>query len=122
MNQKEKIKKLIEERSKLFDSEGEMLDEEEIDAYAKVIEKKLEVYIDILEPDFVLEAVTHLGWLPQLIYDDDGHWAVTEQGVSNVVDVFEEDYQQVSSVTDKKAWKDNIKDAVKYYILEYEKD
>jgi len=116
------IKELIKTRQGFFDSDDEITDEKKVDEYAVKINEHLKQYIDELDPDFVLDSVTHLGCWPQLIYDDDGHWAVSEEGISNVIDTTKETYQQTTTVSDNKSWKDNIRDAVKYYILYYEED
>jgi len=116
------IEKLIKTRKGFFDSDGEMSDEKKIDEYAAKINELLKKHIDELDPEFILEAVTHLGCWPQLIYDDDGHWAVSEEGISNVIDVTKDTYQQTTTVSDTNSWKGNIRDAVKYYILHYEED
>lgn len=130
MNKETKeIHDLVNIRNSLFDKETHEISEDhtesEIDDYAKQINGLLIKYIDKLTPDFVLETVTHLGCWPQLIYDDDGHWAVTEHGFSNVLGISEteekEDYHQTSVVTEHNSWKDNIRDAVKYYI-EHDED
>jgi len=34
--------------------------------------------------DFIIETVTHFGWCPQVLYDDDGRFAVTNAGMSPV--------------------------------------
>jgi len=114
------IENLISSRNKLFDKDGEMLDEKKIDEYTNKINELIKKHIDSLDSVFVLEAVTHLGCWPCIIYDDDGHWAVTEENNSPVETT--PPYCNNSAITDVKSWKDNIRDAVKYYVLHYEEE
>ncbi len=70
---KTRIETLIKKRKQLKN-------EKQIDLNKKEILSCLKNGFDELECDFILDSLTYLGWAPQLIYDDNGEWAVCGEG------------------------------------------
>lgn len=121
MEPKSKIKRLITQRKKYFSPDGDTLDESKIDELAGKIEQSIKDNFTDLASDFILDSLTHLGCCPQLIYDDNGHWAVVED-INCPVPLEEGEYVDniYIVIKDKNSWQDTIRKAVKYYIFSYE--
>ena len=129
---KEDIQNLIEERKKYLDilegswdkdkgNFGEYTIEEpdEINDLAEDIRKALQEGVEELECDFILESLTMLGDAPQLVYDDNGHWAVTGDGYSAVPTTDSGKFDGGESFTtfvEPGDWKDTIREAIKKYV------
>lgn len=129
---KEKIQKIIDERQKIWqkhqdswdDNIGEygdytMEEPEEIDVLGKQIDELLKKHRDELPVDFILESYTMLGQAPQIIYDDNGHWAVTSSGFSSFPMTesgkFEGD-ESFTAFVEPDMWKSTIREALNHYI------
>ncbi len=69
-----------------------------------------------MQPHEILEALTHRGYAPTLLYDDDGHWLVTDSGLTPIGDNVDDIY--VTYVEENAKWYDNISEAVHAYLLE----
>ena len=50
-----------------------------------------------------------------ILNDDNGHWAVSDEGIQPVVTGKPQDLQQ-TFYTEKKMWKKSIREAIRYYI------
>ena len=114
---------IIEKRNSFWDEEsGEYdkdgydcaEDEKKIDELATEIEKYIKNYFDSLPFDFVIEQLSNLGQAPCLIYDDNGHWAVTGSGYASVS--LEVDDWEGSFFVKKNEWKNSPKEALYNYI------
>lgn len=66
--------------------------------------------------EYVLEELANIGHCPALIFDDNGHWAVTSAGVQDVS--LEEGPSDISTCffIEAEEWKDTIREAVLYYL------
>lgn len=132
MDRQQEISDLIQEREGFLktyhdswdDNEGDfgdytMEEPKEIDEIGEKILKGLKKHRDQLQVDFIIESLTMLGDAPQLIYDDNGHFAVTGSGFAPVPMTdsgkFEED-EQFMSVVGPEQWKDTIREALNHYL------
>lgn len=70
-------------------------------------------------PHEILEELSKRGYAPTLLYDDDGHWRVSDGGVSPAPG---EHGSFISFVEEGEVWFDNITDAVNAYLKETEED
>lgn len=70
---------------------------------------------DELPIDRILEKLSHIGHAPNLIYDDNGNWAVLSEGVQSVRTSDEQDLWTSFEVK-AKYFKPTIREAVKYYL------
>ncbi len=63
-----------------------------------------------------LEALTHLGCAPNLLYDDNGHWAISSMGMQNVPEGDEPEDMNMVVFIEAKSWKDTIYEAILFYL------
>lgn len=126
---KEKIQSLIDKRESILQEHYDSWDEdkedyaiewpEQIDILAKEISDAISAGRDSLDCDFILESYTMLGLAPQLIYDDNGHWAVTDDGYSSVPMTEDGKFDGPESfvaIAHPEQWKDTIREALYHYI------
>ncbi len=90
--------------------------DKEVDQIQKKISNYIRKYPDEFEVDFILETWTHFGAAPQLVYDDNGYFAVTDAGYFPVVFGKQKIEGSMQIVVEKKQWKKTIREAVKYYL------
>ena len=103
------------ERDSLFGADDS---DPRIDSLAKELWKALEENIDTLDCDFVLETIASMGGSPSLVNDDNGMWAVTEDGYQPVVFGDERLLGAITLYFDEgEVWQPSIKEAIKYYVL-----
>lgn len=114
---KERILELDKLRYKLLDR-GDISLDNQIDEYAKQIGEIMIKNYDSLEFDFVFEQLTRLGDSPNLLYDDNGMFAVIGDGFQTVVTESPTDYFESSFfVRDKNVWAETPREALKKYLL-----
>jgi len=89
----------------------------EIDELAVIIEEFIKENLYYLDVDFVLESLTKLGQAPNLLYDDNGHFACTGCGFQSVPEDLDEPGDIKSSFfVEKKEWKNTIREAIAHYL------
>ena len=93
-------------------------DEEKIDELAKEILSYIKAYYEQLPFDFIMEQLSHLGWCPNLLNDDNGHWAIATDGFQNVVFGDEPEDVETSFFVETKYWKKTPKEALLTYLNE----
>lgn len=128
---KDEIQRLLDKRKNLLDEYEDFWDEEsmsytieepkEIDELSEKIIEKIVTGREFLEIDFIIESITHLGAAPNLLYDDNGYFAMTSDGYQTVVSESPADIE-TSFLVPARKWKPNIREAVIYYLLEDEED
>lgn len=130
MNTYELINKLSYKRQELWkqyeDSwveiaqKYDMEEPKDIDILGEEILLLLQQNFDSLPVDFIIEELTKLGQAPSLIYDDNGHFAITSDGYSSICD--EPQDAQVFCFVSKSQWKPTIREALKYYMFSCDED
>lgn len=70
---------------------------------------------EITSSDFML-GITHFGFAPSLVFDDNGHWAISDEGYQNVPMGDEPEDISLTIFIEAKAWKPTIREAIEYYI------
>ena len=126
---KEEISKLIEKRSGFWKTYQDSWDEKkgeykisepkEIDELEKEIRSAIDTHKDELPVDFILESLTHLGCAPQVVYDDNGHFAISSSGMSPVpmTDSGKFDETEVfQTIVEPEQWRDTIREALNHYL------
>jgi hypothetical protein len=68
-----------------------------------------------MKPHEILEELSKRGYAPTLLYDDDGHWLVTDTGMQPI-SYKDGEYTNFVDTNDK--WSDNITDAVNIYLVQ----
>jgi hypothetical protein len=91
-------------------------DEKKIDDIAAEIEKSIRDHFEFLPFDFIMEQLANLGHAPNLLYDDNGLWAVTSTGFQTVVCGDEAQDVETHFFVDMKYWKNTPKEALHYYL------
>lgn len=127
-NIKDVIEKISEERYKFQQDEDKSWDEktnknkidhgEIIDRLGKAISKHIKNHFDDLEFDFIFDELTKLGDAPSLIYDDNGHFAISSIGIQSVsCEDFPADFEATMFIK-AKDFRDTPKEALKAYIFD----
>lgn len=113
---------LLETRENSFDpSIGEYGDytipeDERIDEFGNKIYTLLKDFQDELPFEFIIEELTKLGAAPNLLYDDNGHFAISGDGFQPVsLDIKVSDLT-ISTLITKNQWKPTIREALKHYL------
>ena len=123
---KNKIIELILKRNRFIDIYYDSFDEitfeytieepKEIDDIGDEIRTLIKSGIKTLDVDFILESLTTLGDAPQMMYDDNGHFAFSGDCLAPVTsDKFDENVQFTVFI-EPDYWFDNIRDALEYYL------
>lgn len=111
----EEIQLLIKERLSII-KKGKSQTDPQVDEISEDITNSLIEYFDDYEVDFILETLTHFGDAPNLIYDDNGLFAVTCDGYQPVVTGNQKIEGEFIVFVEKKQWKKTIREALKYYL------
>ena len=120
---KQDVIDLISERKNFFgDEEDEGYGKNPlIGEYARKILNKLKSEKDELEVDFIVESLTHLGYAPNIYYDDNGYFACSDDGIETFP--LEEGPQDIELhvCIGKGSWKETIRQAVYNYLKNLKK-
>jgi len=134
MNKHEqKLKEMVDKRLAIYktyedswdddagDGEGAYTIEEpkEIDKLGEMIREFIRIQRDDISCSLILEALTHLGDAPQIIYDDNGNWAVTSNGFSPIPMTDSGKFEGIESFTivvEPEMWHDTIREALYHYL------
>lgn len=92
-------------------------DEKRIDELAVTIEKHIKLHIENLSFEFIMDQLANLGHAPNLLYDDNGHWAVTSTGFQNVVMDEPEDVE-MHFMVEASLWNPTPREALIKYLSE----
>ena len=128
MNIESIITDLSNQRDKFLEKQEEYWDESifkytfeapEIDILSDEIIYKINEYRNNLSVDFIIEQLTKLGQAPNILYDDDGRFAVIGAGFQSVQNYEEsEENMEFQFVVEKKLWKSTIREALYFYLDE----
>lgn len=128
MNPKEQIIELHNKRYELFDVlNADFATEEEyeqrkedlmpmIDQYADQIEDLIDSNFDDLTFEFIIEQLSNLGYAPNLLFDDNGNWAVVTQGFQNLVYGDEPEDVHTTFFVHAEQWKPTPREALRHYL------
>ena len=93
-------------------------DEKKIDELASEIEKYIKAYHEQLPFEFIMEQLSNLGQAPNLLYDDNGNWAVTCDGFQSVVMGDEPEDVEMQFMVEAALWKPTPREALIRYLTE----
>jgi len=111
--------KLIEQQQQFGDDDIDHPElNDKIDELGKEIEKYIKLYHEQLPFEFIVEELSKLGQCPNLLNDDNGHWAVTSDGFQNVVYGDEPSDIDTSFFVKAEEWKNTPREALLYYLRE----
>ena len=95
-------------------TEDYMYNPEEIDELAGKILRNILEYRDKLSFEFIFEELTNIGWAPCLLYDDNGNFAISGDGMQSIS--LEPEDTEMYLFVKKEAWKSSIREALNYYL------
>lgn len=98
-------------------SEKYIMSSEEIDSLEKEIYKKIKEWKDFLSFEFIIDELTKLGHAPNLLYDDNGNFAITGDGFQTVPINGPCD-MEMSFFIEKDKWSPTIREALNKYLNE----
>jgi len=110
--------KYIKEREKSWDKETEDYTIEEnpkVDELGEQIFDKIKTERKILSFEFIIEELTKLGQAPCLLYDDDGHFAISGEGIQTI-STNGKDNGELYHFIEERMWQDSIREALNYYL------
>jgi hypothetical protein len=118
------IQKLSDKRYDYINEREDSWDEEsghytvdenpDIDILAIQILEKIKEWRANLTFEFIFEELTKLGQAPCLLYDDNGHFAISGDGFCSVSTEIQ-DWEGFCSA-EKDSWKNTIREALDYYL------
>lgn len=114
--------KLIEQLHQIGDDDGILEKElnEEIDELSEKIKERIIVNYERLPFEFIMEELSKLGQCPNLLYDDNGNWAVTDEGFQNIAHGDEPIDIETHFFIKAELWKPTPREALKYYLTHEE--
>jgi len=92
---------------------------DEIDELASQILDEIISRKDDLSIEFIIEQLTYLGQAPNILYDDNGNFAVTGDGFQSIEHIASKEGTgdvSLSFFIEKENWKDTIRKALYYYL------
>ena len=128
-NVQELIQKLSDERYSYIDKMDESFDPS-IGKYGDYTYKPDEIIDDLgdkildiikkefnnLPFEFIFEELTKLGHSPNLVYDDNGNFAITGDGYQKLSSTYPEDITILNFV-EKNQWKKTVREALSHYLF-----
>ena len=110
---KKEITALVKERYNLLNTDEKNSRVDEIQKQiTEVFIKKFKDY----EVDFILETLTMFGYAPNVIYDDNGLFAVSSDGYQPVVTGRKKIQGSMTVFVERNQWKKTIRLALKHYL------
>jgi hypothetical protein len=106
------IKKMLWDMQQMIDG----FDRFNAQEIGKQIKKEIRENFDNYEVDFILETWTEFGYAPNLIYDDNGMFAVVETAFAPAVYGANKIDGSIVLLVKKKHWKPTIRKALWKYI------
>ncbi len=106
------IKTMLEQRSAFLKSKNMRSADKIQNEITSAFIKQFNGY----EVDFILETLSKFGDAPQLLYDDNGRWAVSGDGYAPAVAGTQKIEGSMTAYVKKAQWKNNIRAALKHYL------
>ncbi len=113
LNEKE-INELIEERLAYLNNED--IDDTEADNIQTVITKSIMSYFPSYSVDFIIETLTKFGQAPNIVYDDNGMFAVSDCGMQQAVYDDNKIDGAITVIVEKDMWYPTIRKALWDYL------
>jgi len=110
------IKRINETKEENENEIGTTAASKKVDELGEEILKYINTYFDSLPFDFIMDELANLGQCPNLLNDDNGHWAVTGDGYQNVVAEDEPEDVETHFFVEANEWKNTPKEALLHYL------
>ena len=88
----------------------------EIDQLSNEIYSLIKDNQTVLDIDFIIEKLSYLGYALNILYDDNGHFAVTSDGFQTLPMSDEPCDINMSFIVTKEEWFDTIREALNKYL------
>lgn len=115
------IKSLSDSRYKLIEKDDDKkasdAEIEQIDQLEKEILSYMKEYFNSMSFEFLLDELTKLGYCPNVVYDDNGHWAIACNGYQNVPGGDDPIDMNLYHIVEKHEWKNSPREALYSYII-----
>jgi hypothetical protein len=111
---KQEINRLLDERDSIL---GKNYNDPRADEIENQIMSVLMNSFDKFEVDFILETLIRFGKSPNVIYDDNGLFAVTGCGFQPVVTGKQKIEGAITVFVEKKQWKKTVREALRHYMF-----
>ena len=112
---KQEILILLHERDKILDAN---YNDKKVDEIQDIITTEFKTNFDSYEVDFIIETYTKFGAAINLLYDDNGMFAIVYDGVQPVVIDDERIEGEMSFYCEKEQWFKTIREALRYYVFQ----
>jgi hypothetical protein len=115
---KNDIAKMVKERNALLKSDNS---DNKVDELSEQIWQTLREFQKDLPLEFIIESLTSLGAAPSVLYDDNGHFTIGEEGSQNMP-TFEMDFEEKETafvgdwIVKPGHWKRSIREALELYF------
>ena len=116
----EKRDQALKQRNETYnETTGEYGQEEDniVDALGKTIRSLIIEDFSDLPFDFMIIELTKLGEAPSMIYDDNGHFAISGNGYQDVSFAEEPEDLKVCTFIRADEWKSTPREALKHYLI-----
>lgn len=111
-----RIENLSKKRYKYFaQDEMSKTDQDTVDVLADEILDCIKRWRNSLHFEFIIEELTKLGWAPCLLYDDDGNFAISGDGMEPLNQHTYAD-TVLTHFIKYNAWQPTIRKALDYYL------
>jgi len=90
------------------------VDDKEIDKLGDQIFSLLKIHKDDFPLEFIIEQLTKLGHAPNLLYDDNGHFALVGDGYQSIADGISD--VELQFFVEKENWKNSVREALNEYL------
>jgi len=120
------LKNFVEYRSKIYKKWQDSYNKEtndyslpepkEIDTYANKIVDYILAHKDYIDFEIIIESLTHIGCAPNILYDDNGHFAIIDEGFQTVCLDDKPSDIDTSFLIPKEDWKPTLREALNHYL------
>lgn len=110
---KQEINALVKERYNLIQTDA---GNERIQSLRDQVLLVFRERSDEYEVDFIIETLTMFGYAPNIVFDDNGLFAVSGTGSQPIVTGRQKIEGAISVYVEKKQWKKTIRLAIKHYL------
>ncbi len=94
----------------------------EIDEIADEIIDYILKHKDDIEFEVIIETLTHIGSSPNLLYDDNGNFAITSDGIQSISFGDEPTDIETSFHVEKEHWFPTIRKALNHFLESYKEE
>lgn len=107
---------MLNERDALLKKIKKPTNNKRIDEIEKTILVTFKKLFNKYEVDFIIETLTRFGQAPNVVYDDNGLFAVSSVGYQPVVTGKEKIHGSLNVFVERQQWKKSIRAALKHYL------